>query len=103
MINTILTERCHLSHKFLFILVNTTCCERIQILTNETSSETIIRQPTVLGWYKRMDKTVYHQTAWQKEDNENLYLVKHSDTIKAQLGSEPEVEIVQNPNYWKVR
>ena len=49
-----------------------------------------------------MDKTVYHQTAWQKVDNVNLYLVKHSDTIKARFGSEPEIEIVQNPNYWKV-
>ena len=56
----------------------------------------------MIGWYKRIDKTVYHQTAWQKEDNEKLYLVKHSDTIKVPLGSESDVEIVQSPNYWKV-
>ena len=87
---------------FLFILVNTTCCERIQILTNQTSSPISTFQPSVIGTYKRMDKTVYHQTAWQKVDNENLYLVKHSDTIKVPLGSKSDVEIVQNPNYWKV-
>jgi len=98
----LLTKRCLLFHLFLFILVNTTCCERIQILTNQTSSPISTFQPSVIGTYKRMDKTVYHQTAWQKVDNANLYLVKHSDTIKVPFGSEPEVKIVQNPNYWKV-
>ena len=56
----------------------------------------------MIGSYKRMDKTIYHQTAWQKVDNENLYLVKHSDIIKVPLGSESDLEIVQTPNYWKV-
>ena len=56
----------------------------------------------MIGWYKRMDKTIYHQTAWQKVDNKNIYLVKHSDTMKWEMGDESEVEIVQSPNYWKV-
>ena len=49
-----------------------------------------------------MDNTVYHQTAWQKVDDEKIYLVKHSDTMKWEMGDEPEVDIVQSPNYWKV-
>ena len=92
---------CLLFHS-LYILVNATCCERIQILTNEPSSAITLHQPSAIGWYKRMDNTVYHQTAWQKVDDEKIYLVKHSDTMKWTMGDESGVEIVQSPNYWKV-
>ena len=92
---------CHLS-QFLSILVNTTCCEKIEITINKTSSAITLLEPAVFGMYQRMDNTVYHQTAWRKVDNEKMYLVKHSDIINQHLGNEPNLEIVQSPNYWKV-
>ena len=82
--------------------MNTTCCEKIQILANKTSSGNTSLEPSVIGWYQRMDNTVYHQTAWRNVDNENIYLVKHSDIMNHDMGNFKNVEIVQSPNYWKV-
>ena len=48
--------------------------------------------------------TRFHQTAWVKEDNDKLYLVKHSDNIIRENGEDEKgVVVVQSPNHWKVK
>ena len=58
-----------------------------------------------------MDNTVFRQTAWQKEDNETYYLLKHSHTknVCAQNYKYEDCDEnyrrpnqVQSPNQWKV-
>ena len=60
-----------------------------------------------------MDNTIFRQTAWQKEDNETYYLLKHSHTKKFCYKNGYEYdeceendsffrEQVKTPNEWKV-
>ena len=49
-----------------------------------------------------MNTTIFHQTAWVKEDNDKFYLVKHSDNKITSNGEDDVVIVVQSPNYWKV-
>ena len=62
-----------------------------------------------------MDNTVFRQTAWQKEDNETFYLLKHSYTKNVCVNKYDEIveyenceendrrpNQVQSPNQWKV-